>query len=358
MFINLKVYKLIDYYRGKDETILFIKENIIEEYMKSNDISKFPFILKVSNSKLKSRGSEILLGHNLPIVGLTQMRNGLILSGSCGKLKIWKKNENIYDDDYNKFININTVPFKIDLIGNFIELDDEHIVFSKEHQIIEATFNDKGLYTEILAYQDLISSIESLASINKNKNFAAGTYSGIYIFERMNPSIIRILKNDEQFIMSMINIPKLKVFCSSVSDSKVKIYKSTNFNLCQKHKMNETHIVCLCNYNDKEFCASTMHGKIWYFKWDKSNKIFNKIGPINAHKREIYRINQIRNGQVVSASKDDSIKFWDILKQICVLKIDLQKEEGSYDHIIQLNDGRLCFGSSNHKIKIFNDLSV
>jgi len=122
--------------------------------------------------------------------------------------------------------------------------------------------------------------------------------------------------------------------------------------------MNETHIICLCNYNAKEFCASTMHGKIWYFKWDKSNKNFNKVGPINAHKREIYGINQIRNGQVVSVSRDGSIKFWEILRKICVLKIDLEKEEGSYDHIIQLSDGRLCFGSDNNKIKIFNDLSV
>ena len=66
------IYKLIDYYRDKDKTILFIKENIIEEYMKNNDISKLPFILKFSISKLKSKGSEILLGHTLPIVGLAK----------------------------------------------------------------------------------------------------------------------------------------------------------------------------------------------------------------------------------------------------------------------------------------------
>ena len=174
----------------------------------------------------------------------------------------------------------------------------------------------------------------------------------------MNPSPIKNLKYHEIFVMGMINIPKLNLFCSSGSDSKVIIYNSTNFDLFQKHEMDETHIVCLCNYNDKEFCASTMHGKIWYFKWDENNNIFNKIGPINAHNREIYGINQIKNGQIVSVSRDGSIKFWDILKQICVLKIDLEKKEGSYDHIIQLNDGRLCFGSSNHKIKIFNDLPV
>ena len=115
------IYKLIDYYRSKDETILFIKENIIEEYIKSNDISKLPFILKVSNIKLKSKGCEILLGHTLPIVGLAQMRNGLILTGSCCIFKIWKKNDNIKDDDYNKFINVNTLLFQKDLIKNFIE---------------------------------------------------------------------------------------------------------------------------------------------------------------------------------------------------------------------------------------------
>ena len=350
------IYKLIDYYRSKDKTILLIKENIIGEYMKSNDISKLPFIIKVSNSKLRSKGSEILLGHTLPIVGLAQMRNGLILTGSCGIFKIWKKNDNIKDNDYNKFINVNTHLFQIHLIKNFIELEDDHIVFIKGNQIIEAIINDKGEYKEIFAYKNLESSIYSFAAINQNKNFATGSYKSLYIYERMNPSPIKNLKYHEIFVMGMINIPKLNLFCSSGSDGKIIIYNSTNFDLFQKHEMDETHIICLCNYNDKEFCASTMNGKIWYFKWDENNNIFNKIGPIDAHSREIYGINQIKNGQVVSVSRDGSIKFWDILKQICVLQIDLEKKEGSYDHIIQLNDGRLCFGSSNHKIKIFNDL--
>ena len=352
------IYKLIDYCIGRDKTFLFVKENMIEEYMKNNDISKLPFVLKLSNSKLKSKGNEILLGHTLPLVGLAQMRNGLILTGSCGIFKIWKKNDNIKDDDYNKFKNVNTILFQKDLIKNFIELEDDHIVFNKGSQIIEATINDKGEYKEIFRYNNSDNSIYSFAVINQNKNFAAGTYKNLYIYERMNQSPIKNLKYHEIFVMGMINIPKLNLFCSSGSDSKVIIYNSANFDLYQKHVMDETHIVCLCNYNDEDFCASTMNGKIWYFKWDENNKIFNKIGPIVAHIREIYGINQIKNGQVVSVSRDGTIKFWNILKQICVLKINLEKKEGSYDHIIQLNDGRLCFGSNNHKIKIFNDLPV
>ena len=175
------IYKLIDYYRGKDETILFIKENIIEEYMKINDISKLPFILKFSISKIKSKGSEILLGNTLPIVGLAQMRNGLILTGSCGIFKIWKKNDNIKDNDYNKFINVNTFLFQKHLIKNFIELEDDHVVFNKGSQIIEAIINEKGEYKEILAYKNMENSIYSFAAINHNKNFAAGSYKSLYI---------------------------------------------------------------------------------------------------------------------------------------------------------------------------------
>ncbi len=147
------IYKLIDYYRGKDKTILLIKENNIEEYTKRNDISKLPFLLKVSNSKLKSKGSEVLLGHTLPIVGLAQMRNGLILTGSCGIFKIWKKNDNIKDDNYNKFINANTILFEHYLIQNFIELEDDHIAFNNGNKITEALINDKGEYKVILTYQ-------------------------------------------------------------------------------------------------------------------------------------------------------------------------------------------------------------
>ena len=97
-----------------------------------------------------------------------------------------------------------------------------------------------------------------------------------------------------------------------------------------------------------------MGGKIWYFKRNDINNNYDKIGPINAHEREIYGILQIRSREVVSVSRDCTIKFWNIQKQICICKIPLNKN--SYDHIWQLDDGRLCFASANRTIKIFNNL--
>ena len=153
----------------------------------------------------------------------------------------------------------------------------------------------------------------------------------------------------------MISIPVLNLFCSAGSDNKVIIYNSTNFELYCQFEFGESHIVCLCNYNDKDFCSSTMGGKIWYFKRDDESNSYVRIGPINAHPREIYGILQINTGEVVSASRDGTLKFWNIPKQICTCLIKLNNNE-TYDHICQLDDGRLSFASCNRTIKIFNNL--
>ena len=95
-----------------------------------------------------------------------------------------------------------------------------------------------------------------------------------------------------------------------------------------------------------------MGGKLWYFKWDEKINNHERIGPINAHKNEIYGITQIKNGNIVSVSRDGTIKFWDIDKQFCIYKIDI----GPNDHVIQLKDGRLCCASNNNTISIYNNL--
>lgn len=350
------IYKLLEYNNSEDKKNLCITQNLIEEYIQTNDISKLPFIIKLKIYVPKSKDFELLTGHTLPIVGLSQMRSGLLLSGSCGLLKVWEKNNNFNDEDYNKYKIIRTVLYQLHLIRCFIELEDDIVIFCKGNQLVEALINNKDPYKEIFVYQNVGSSIESLAALNQNKNFAAGFYQKLYIFERNNKSPILTLQYHRLFIMKMISLPKLNLFCSSGSDNKIIVYNSKNFELFNQFEFEESHIVCLCNYNHTDFCASTMGGKIWYFKWEEKNNIFERIGPIDAHLREIYGIRQIKNGQVVSVSRDMTIKFWDIQKRICVLKIILDKKTGSYDHICQLDDGRLCFASCNKTIKIFNNL--
>ena len=350
------ISKLAGYFKDLDNPKFYIQKNILNEFITTgNGISKLPFILKLVNNYLISKDSEILDGHTLPIVGLYQMRNGLLLSGSCGILNIWKKNDDINDENFNKFQLLQTINQNRDLVRCFNELENDIIIFCKGHQIIEALINEKDKYQEKFSYDILGSSLESLVALNQNKNFAAGLYTKLLIFERNKKKPILTLQYHRLFIMKMISIPKLNLFCSSGSDNKVIIYNSSNFEFHSQFEFEESHIVSLCNYNDTEFCCSTMGGKIWYFKRNEIDNLYEKIGPINAHLREIYGILQIKNGQVVSTSRDCTIKFWNIPKQICICKITLDKNN-NYDHIWQLEDGRLCFASCNRKIKIFNNL--
>lgn len=97
-----------------------------------------------------------------------------------------------------------------------------------------------------------------------------------------------------------------------------------------------------------------MGGKIWYFKWNEQNKVHDMVGPINAHSKEIYGITQIKNGNLVSVSRDSFIKIWDINKQICIFQINC----GANDLVCQLNDGRLCCASNNHIITIYYNIPL
>ena len=174
----------------------------------------------------------------------------------------------------------------------------------------------------------------------------------MHVYKRNSPAPIYTLQYHEYFVQKLISIPVLNLFCSAGSDHKIILYNSDNFEFYNAFNFDESHIIGLCNYNLTDFCASTMGGKIWYFKWNEQNNNHEMIGPINAHKKEIYGITQINNGNVASVSRDLSIKFWDIKNSICICKIDI----GANDLVIQLKDGRLCCASNNHLITIFNNL--
>ena len=352
----LYINRLLYYFEFLKNDKLYITRELIEKYINTNDIIVLPFIVKLNKIYPQSSGRETLKGHTLPIVGLAQMKNGLILSGSYGLLKIWKKNCDIKSDNYSCFEILHTVNYYNDLIQNFIELEENTIAFIKGKQIFEAIINKDGpqYFKESFQYQIAGNCLESLTSINNNKHLVGGLYQKIYIYKRNNPFPIYTLQYHEFFIKRLISIPVLNLFCSSGSDHKIILYNAENFEFFNAFNFEESHIVGLCNYNDTDFCASTMGGKLWYFKWNEKNNNHDRIGPINAHKNEIYGITQLKNGNVVSVSRDSTIKFWDVDKLICLCKI----ETCANDLVIQLIDGRLCCASNNHLVSIYNNLPI
>ena len=213
----------LDYFEFMKNKKIYLKRESIEKFINSRDILKLPFLVELNKVHIPSRYKEMLKGHNLPVVGLAQMKNGLILSGSYWLLKIWKKNSDINSDNYSFFELLHTETYNSHLIQCFIELEENTIAFSKGKQIIEAEIDKDGpiKYKELFQYQVAENSIESLTSINNNKNLVAGLYQKMYIYDRKNPSPIYTLQYHEFFIKKIISIPKLNLFCSSGTDNKV-----------------------------------------------------------------------------------------------------------------------------------------
>ena len=198
----LYIQRSLGYFEFMKNKKLYLKKESIEKFINSNDILKLPFLVELNKVYIPSRYREILKGHTLPVVGLAQMKNGLILSGSYGLLKIWQKNIDINSDNYSFFELLHTEVYNSHLIQCFIELEENTIAFSKGKQIIEAKIDKNGpiKYQELFQYQVAENSIESLTSINNNKNLVAGLYQKMYIYDRKNPSPIYTLQYHEFFI--------------------------------------------------------------------------------------------------------------------------------------------------------------
>ena len=349
------LYYILKMIQKNKQTI--INDNILKNFYISNqDIYSLPFIIKLNKLRPKSFGTEILLGHTLPIVGLTQLKNGLIISGSCGLLKIWDKNNNIKSEMYNKFECINTIKNQGFLVTSIIELENNIVAYGCYKNLVEALIT-KEKYEIIFIYKKAENSIYSVCALNNKKYLACcGTFKNIYIFNRENKNLINTISEHSVIVNSLIEISNLNFMCSCDTDSKINIFKiDKNFDLYQTLKLNETHILAMCNLNENDFCATTMNGFLWVYKWEISQKKYIKEFNKKIHNKPIYGLYRIKGGKIITSSTDNTMKFWDINKKICISMINLQPFE-SYDVICKLNDGRLCCGATNKIVRIFNNL--
>ena len=334
-----------------------ITDDILHNFLISNnDIYSLPFIIKLNKVHPKSTESEILIGHTLPIVGLTQLRNGLIISGSCGILKIWKKNNNIKSEMYNKFESINTVKNQFSLFTSIIELENDIVAYGSGKDLVEAKIT-KEKHEIIFIYKKAENSIHSICALNNKKYLACcGTFKYLYIFDRQNKNLINTIIEHSVFVNALIEISNLNFMCSCGTDSKINIFKvDNNFELYQRSEINETHILAMCNANENDFCATTMGGCLLFYKWESIQKKYMKEFEKKVHDNSIYGLYRVKEGKIITSSLDHTIKFWDINKKVCISMIYLGKSE-SYGEICILNDGRLCCGSTNKSVKIFNNL--
>ncbi len=306
--------------------------------------SLFYFIDLTSLPKKMEHPIFILNGHTLPIVGLAHLRNGKILSGSCGILNLWKEEEDHSYKLEKQFLH------GINLITSIKELEDNIIIYGCGRTIHEMNVSN---YTIINQYNGFNNQIHTIITMRNNTIIIAGGISSeILVWNRHNSNKQKVILSNPQliFINYIINLNNQDLFASCTTSSRVIIYDlNDNCSVFKEFIEDETHLLCLCNVNKIDFCLSTMNGKIHYYKWN--NNEYVKIHTFIGGNHEIYNIIQINNGYLVSVSWDYNIKFWDLENKQLVNCIC---DENKNTLVIQLKDGRICTASQDKIIKIWN----
>ena len=71
---------------------------------------------------------------------------------------------------------------------------------------------------------------------------------------------------------------------------------------------------------------------------------------LTGHTNFVFCVTQLDDGRICSGSGDETIKIWDVGTGACVMTLT---DKGSVFCVTQLGDGRICSGSGDETIKIW-----
>ena len=117
----------------------------------------------------------------------------------------------------------------------------------------------------------------------------------------------------------------------------------------------------MCKLNNGYFISGGGDTKLTsdhnIYIWAPGNNKYNLIQTIfNAHGAEVNSIILLRNGKIASASRDRTVKIWEICKPINNNKINIviHQELNHYGHglykLVQLKDDRLVVSSTDNNL--------
>ena len=217
--------------------------------------------------------------------------------------------------------------WKINIMKDF---DLINIQIENEFKIYESSFQIKQLQ-QLLSNQDSIEEIIKfiLYYIDKNE---------IKIIEIYDAVKFIILSNELNFPNIELKINKKNILCEEIIEKLIKEIQ----NLKEKNNELELRIKSLEN-KEKIKEKNFMHKEIFLYN-------LKKINSINAHSDSIKSVQNFSSGNIISVSKDKSIKIYD--SQLNIIQNIQNAHENSITDVSIKDENNFVTCSNDKNIKI------
>ena len=218
--------------------------------------------------------------------------------------------------------------WKINIMKDF---DLMNIQIENEFKIYESSFQIKQLQ-QLLSNQDSIEEIIKfiLYYIDKNE---------IKIIEIYDAVKFIILSNELNFPNIELKINKKNILCEEIIEKLIKEIQ----NLKEKNNELELRIKSLEN-KEKIKEKNFMHKEIFLYN-------LKKINSINAHSDSIKSVQNFSSGNIISVSKDKSIKIYD--SQLNIIQNIQNAHENSITDVSIKDENNFVTCSNDKNIKIW-----
>ena len=312
-------------------------------------------ITQITKKRIKSENFNVqyLQGHSLPLTGLTSLKNGALCSGSLGTLNYWRK-----DNETGIFMEPLTNKPSKSLISSIIELEDNVIAYSVGKEIREMNI----LTNYVLGiYSSHDNQIESIVSLKEKTMLASGGIDKtIKLWDRKTfQCIFTTISPNHKFINALLNIQiqqdNLDFLISAEDEIVIYELKEKHLEIKQHLDEHKTIINDLCFlYDNNSFASASYDNNINIYKYNPMNNKYSLSNILRGHQDAVFSVILGLNGNLISGSRDKSIKIWDLTTQECLTTYLLHK--GHVSFVIQLNDGRICSTSPDKDIIVYNDI--
>ena len=363
-FSDLKLSHLPDF----DEEISKIKQKI--ESIKFPDTklisSKYYFQPIQKDYTL----DEIISAHSKFITSLIVFDTKIISGSLDFTMKLWDNETGIYKVQQS---------LKTKQVINLLALKNGKIFLTSlnSNDILVFEFSNIAgshlIQSQSLTHHD--KPVSSLAELDDGK-VASGSLDGkIILWEQNEKTKQYILKQTidcKNQVMILISLDEYKIAYSLGESGIINILKPeedskdgrlscNNFTQFCSLEKQVGKVSCMCKLNNGYFISGGGDTKITkdhnIYLWAPRNNKYNLIQTIfNAHGAEVNSIILLRNGKIASASRDRTVKIWEISKPINNNKINIviNQELNHYGHglykLIQLKDDRLVVSSTDNNL--------